>query len=175
MAAKAASTAAQAKAMASGQFTAGGEEKMNLWFAGFCPADDPQYTVVVMQDGQTAPAYASAAVFGRVCEALWLLADVAHVHYLLSAALAFLMGLTVNYLLSTCWVFDKSRISNVWAEFAVFALIGVVGLGLNELIIYLCTGVWGMWVMLSKIISTGIVFFWNFFARKYILFRSGKE
>ena len=56
-----------------GQFTAGGEEKMNLWFAGFCPADDPQYTVVVMQDGQTAPAYASAAVFGRVCEALWLL------------------------------------------------------------------------------------------------------
>lgn len=107
--------------------------------------------------------------------ALWLLADVAHVHYLLSAALAFLMGLTVNYLLSTCWVFDKSRISNVWAEFAVFALIGVVGLGLNELIIYLCTGVWGMWVMLSKIISTGIVFFWNFFARKYILFKSGKE
>ena len=57
----------------------------------------------------------------------------------------------------------------------MFALIGVVGLGLNELIIYLCTGVWGMWVMLSKIISTGIVFFWNFFARKYILFRSGKE
>ena len=50
-----------------------GEEKMNLWFAGFCPAGDPQYTVVVLQDGQTQPAHSSAAVFAQVCEALWLL------------------------------------------------------------------------------------------------------
>ena len=56
-----------------GQFTASGEEKMNLWFAGFCPAGDPQYTVVVLQDGQTQPAHSSAAVFAQVCEALWLL------------------------------------------------------------------------------------------------------
>ena len=58
-----------------GQFTADGQEKMNLWFAGFCPADDPKYTVVVLQDGQTDPAYSSAAIFGQVCEALWLLEE----------------------------------------------------------------------------------------------------
>ena len=46
---------------------------MNLWFAGFCPADDPRYTVVVLQDGQVDPAVSSAAVFAQVCEALWLL------------------------------------------------------------------------------------------------------
>ena len=46
---------------------------MNLWFAGFCPADQPAYTVVVLQDGQTDPACSSAAIFGQVCEALWLL------------------------------------------------------------------------------------------------------
>ena len=46
---------------------------MNLWFAGFCPADEPVYTVVVLQDGQTDPACSSAAIFGQVCEALWLL------------------------------------------------------------------------------------------------------
>ena len=56
-----------------GQFTADGQEKMNLWFAGFCPADQPAYTVVVLQDGQTDPACSSAAIFGQVCEALWLL------------------------------------------------------------------------------------------------------
>lgn len=56
-----------------GQFTPAGEEKMNLWFAGFCPAEEPRYTVVVLQDGQTDPAYSSAAIFARVCEALWLL------------------------------------------------------------------------------------------------------
>ena len=56
-----------------GQFTPDGQEKMNLWFAGFCPADDPRYTVVVLQDGQVDPAVSSAAVFAQVCEALWLL------------------------------------------------------------------------------------------------------
>ena len=56
-----------------GQFTAEGEEKMNLWFAGFCPAEDPRYTVVVLQDGQTDPVCSSARIFAQVCEALWLL------------------------------------------------------------------------------------------------------
>ncbi len=56
-----------------GQFTAAGEEKMNLWFAGFFPAEAPRYTVVVLQDGQTQPAQSSAAIFAQVCRALWLL------------------------------------------------------------------------------------------------------
>ena len=56
-----------------GQFTAEGKERMNLWFAGFYPAEDPQYTIVVMQDGQTQAAVSSAAVFAQLCTALhWL-------------------------------------------------------------------------------------------------------
>ena len=46
---------------------------MNLWFAGFFPASDPEYTVVVLQDGQTGPEHSSAAIFAQVCQALWLL------------------------------------------------------------------------------------------------------
>lgn len=56
-----------------GQFTAEGKERMNLWFAGFYPAEDPQYTIVVMQDGQTQAAVSSAAAFAQLCTALhWL-------------------------------------------------------------------------------------------------------
>ena len=56
-----------------GQFTAEGKERMNLWFAGFYPAEDPQYTIVVLQDGQTQAAVSSAAVFAQLCTALhWL-------------------------------------------------------------------------------------------------------
>ena len=101
---------------------------------------------------------------------LWILTEVFGVHYLLSAAISFILGLTTNYLLSTLWVFSDSRLENRWAEFAVFALIGVVGLGLNELIMWTGTDVMHLHYMLSKIISTAIVFFWNFFARKFILF-----
>lgn len=56
-----------------GQFNASGEELKNLWFAGFYPAEQPQYTIVVLQDAQLDPEYSSAAVFAKVCGALSLL------------------------------------------------------------------------------------------------------
>ena len=50
-----------------GQFTAEGKELKNLWFAGFYPAEDPQYTIVVLQDGQT---QAAGLQRGGVCTAV---------------------------------------------------------------------------------------------------------
>ena len=52
-----------------GQFS-GGTELKNYWFAGFYPARNPRYTIVVLQDGQTGPSRTSAAIFARVCDAL---------------------------------------------------------------------------------------------------------
>ncbi|MBQ7162145.1 MAG: GtrA family protein [Bacteroidales bacterium] len=103
---------------------------------------------------------------------LWLLTEVVGLHHLVSAAIAFILGLICNYVISTAWVFGESKVSNRWVEFVIFSIIGVIGLGLNELIIYLCTDVCGLHYMLSKIISTVIIFFWNFFARRFILFKS---
>ena len=101
---------------------------------------------------------------------LWFLTEVCGLHYLLSAAIAFILGLTCNYLLSTHWVFNRRRLQNRWGEFTVFALIGIAGLGLNELVMYLGTDVFQLHYMVSKLIATALVFFWNFFARKFILF-----
>ena len=56
-----------------GQFTQEGTERMNLWFAGFYPAEKPRFTIVVLQDGQTRPAYSSAEIFARLCTALQFL------------------------------------------------------------------------------------------------------
>jgi penicillin-binding protein 2 len=56
-----------------GQYSADGTEKKNLWFAGFYPGDAPRYTIVVLQDAQTDAAYSSAAIFSAVCEALYWL------------------------------------------------------------------------------------------------------
>lgn len=50
-----------------------GREAMNYWFAGFYPAGQPLYTIVVLQDGTPEPRQSSAAVFAKVCDALfWL-------------------------------------------------------------------------------------------------------
>ena len=90
--------------------------------------------------------------------------------YLVSAAIAFMIGLTVNYVLSNIIVFTTHRLQNKWLEFAIFAIIGVIGLGLNELIMYCASELIGLHYMISKLISTALVFFWNFFARKLTLF-----
>ena len=104
--------------------------------------------------------------YGSLC----LLTEVFGLHYLLSAAVAFILGLVVNYLISISWVFNADRTSSPLKEFAVFAIVGIIGLGLNELVIYLFTDVLHVHYMVSKLISTAIVFFWNFFARKMLLF-----
>lgn len=103
---------------------------------------------------------------------LMALTEACGVHYMVSAAIAFVLGLVCNYLLSTRWVFGQSRIGNRWAEFAAFAVIGVIGLLLNELIIYLCTDIAGWHYLAGKVVSTVIVFFWNFLARRFLIFKS---
>lgn len=120
-------------------------------------------------------AFVGGAAFIVDYGSLWLLTEVCGLHYLLSAAIAFILGLVCNYLLSTVWVFSRHSFDSRWAEFAVFALIGVVGLGMNELIMWVGTDVLQLHYMLSKIISTAIVFFWNFFARKFILFNKSRQ
>lgn len=92
------------------------------------------------------------------------------VHYLLSGVIGFTGGLTVNYFLSISWVFgDHSDRQRRVALFFMFAVIGVIALGLNSLILYLCTDIYGIHYMLSKVIATGIVFFWNFLGRKLLM------
>ena len=50
-------------------------ELMNYWFAGFWPAEAPRYTIVILQDGITEPEVSSAAVFAKVCNALYWLQE----------------------------------------------------------------------------------------------------
>ena len=52
-----------------GQFRQGTELK-NSWFAGFFPAEQPRYTIVILQDAQTEPEHSSAAVFAALGEVL---------------------------------------------------------------------------------------------------------
>lgn len=53
-----------------GQYNADGEELLNYWFTGFYPADAPQYTITVMQDGILKPETSSAVIFARITEIL---------------------------------------------------------------------------------------------------------
>lgn len=101
---------------------------------------------------------------------LYLLTEYCGLHHLLSAAISFVVGLIVNYVLSLRYVFKERSFKDKRMEFAAFAIIGIIGLLLNELILYVSADVCGLHYMIGKVVSTLIVFFWNFLARKIVLF-----
>lgn len=101
---------------------------------------------------------------------LLLLTEHGGIHYLLSAAVGFLAGIIITYLISVFWVFHASRFRSRWTELGLFVLFGLFGLLLNELIMWMLTELVGTHYLFSKIVATVIVFFGNFFSRKLVLF-----
>jgi putative flippase GtrA len=102
---------------------------------------------------------------------LALLTEVGGLHYLFSAGISFLVGTAISYALSVLWVFERRRISSRALELAIFVLVGVVGLGLNEALLWALTDLLGIYYLASKILAASLIFFWNFAARRYVLFR----
>ncbi len=102
---------------------------------------------------------------------LFLLTHYGHVYYLLSAAFAYMLGSTIHYLYSILAVFPSRSYESRAAEFMIFALIGVVGLAMNEVFMWFFTSHLGFHYLYSKLIATGFIFFWNFSTRKFVLFR----
>lgn len=90
---------------------------------------------------------------------------------LLWTAIAFACGLATTYLLSIKWVFSN-RTMNQAAELTIFIIIGVVGLGLTELLVWLFAIKLDWHYLLAKIAAVTTVFTWNFSAKKLLLFRN---
>ena len=116
--------------------------------------------------------YFGAAAFALVIDLATLsgLIHIAGVHYLLAAPIGFALGLALIYLLSVRWVFDERRLANPRVEFAVFALIGLAGMGINELVIYAGVEQFALGPEQAKLPSAALVFSFNFATRKLLLF-----
>lgn len=107
-----------------------------------------------------------------------LFTEVFNIYFLYSNVMGFILGLLVNYVLSRFLIFSKEKTNKEFLEFVIYALIGIIGLGLDTLFMWIGTSLIGIYYMLTKIISTGIVFIWNFLARKIlyvIINKKGEE
>ena len=100
------------------------------------------------------------------------LTELAGLHYLASASIAFCAGLTTVYLFSISWIFRARRVEHVLQEFMLFAAIGLAGLALTAAVLFLLIDVVGLDYRLSKVASAALVFIFNFSCRKFFLFRS---
>ena len=112
--------------------------------------------------------YFGAAAIGYTVDfgTLLLCKEVLGLHYLASSSAGFILGLIAVYIISTRYVFGQSKLSSRKREFVAFAVIGVMGLGILNLIMWLLTDGVHINYLVSKIFATVVVYIWNFFARR---------
>lgn len=92
----------------------------------------------------------------------------------LSVFLGYMAGLIYNFFFSCKYVFEDGfgKIKNKEvSSFIIFTIIGIIGLGLTEILMKLFVDILGIYYVISKIITGGLVLFWNYIARKIIIFK----
>jgi putative flippase GtrA len=106
---------------------------------------------------------------------LWLLVEWLDWHYLLAAAISFLAGTALVYVLSVRFIFRFRRIADPRIEFFSFAAIGVLGLATNLAVLKVAVDLFGVHYMVAKLISVAFTFTMNFGLRRFLLFTSPKK
>ena len=88
----------------------------------------------------------------------------------ISNSIGFLLAASTNYVLNRIWTF-QSHSQDIGAQYFTFLLIAVVGLGINNAVVYLLHSKLKWNFYLSKLIAIGVVTFWNFFMNYFFNFR----
>ena len=94
--------------------------------------------------------------------------------YLISTVIAFIVATFVNWIMGRLLTFrnaESKKRGMLWEIIEVY-MASLVGLFLNLGIMAFFVSGLGWNGMISKIISTGIVFIWNFLIRKHFIYKS---
>ena len=91
-------------------------------------------------------------------------------HYTMSVALAFILSTFANWTFGRLILFHRTS-TGLSKELTSIYLTSIVGLLLNLLIMFILIEKIQLNEMISKIISTGLVFFWNFLIRKLVIYK----
>ena len=91
------------------------------------------------------------------------------VYYITSGFFSFTLSLIFNYLMSMKFVFKSKDDLKKTHEFAIFATMSVMGLGLNLLCLYIMVDYLGTHDLIAKVLTAGVVMVFNFVTRKIFL------
>lgn len=90
-------------------------------------------------------------------------------HYLLATLIGFIGGLATIYLLCVFWVWRGTQAKTA-RDLLVFTLIGVGGLMLTALLMWVSVGLLAFDPQISKLFIAAIVLVWNFGLRRLFVF-----
>lgn len=99
---------------------------------------------------------------------LYVLTEYVKIPVLYSSVISFSVSVIFNYILSIKWVFSTKE-KQTLKDFVIFVLLSVIGLGINQLIMYLGINKLNIYYMIVKLFATAIVMVYNFITRKLII------
>ena len=88
---------------------------------------------------------------------------------LVAAGFGFTVSVIFNYIASVKWVFNVDKDKNATKSFIIFIIFSVIGLLLNDLIVWFTIDKFNMYYLLGKLIATCFVMIFNFITRKMFL------
>ncbi len=97
------------------------------------------------------------------------LTEIYKISYLVSSGISFSVSVMVNYTLSLKYVFETDENNNKIVEFFIFIILSLIGLGINQMLMWVCVDKFHVHYMIAKIGVTGMVMVYNFITRKLIL------
>ena len=98
---------------------------------------------------------------------LFALTEYGGLNPLVSAPIAFTVSLVVNYILCVYVVFHAEQQSK--KQMALFALTSIIGLGINQVVMWFFIDIIGIWYMFAKVVASAVVMVWNYFTKRYVL------
>lgn len=100
---------------------------------------------------------------------LMFLVETCEADLFFSTTVSFIVSVIINYVLSMRYVFDHREGMSRKREFTIFAILSAVGLGLNDLYMFVGVTMLNIGYQAMKLISTFLVTWYNFFSRKKFL------
>ena len=100
---------------------------------------------------------------------LYIFREFCHFPVLVSNTLSFCISVIYNYTASVRWVFDVNKEKDAKKQFVIFIIFSVIGLLINDLIMWVSVDFLHVYYLLAKIIATAVVMVFNFVTRKMFL------
>ena len=87
--------------------------------------------------------------------------------YTLTEYGGFTVSLILNYFLCVSFVFHAEHQSR--SQVVLFVVTSLMGLGINQVTMWIFIDLVGIWYMFAKVIASAIVMIWNYFTKRFIL------
>ena len=102
----------------------------------------------------------------------YLFKEIFKVQKYLANSIGFTIAAITNYILNRVWTFESDN-PEIGTEYTQFLIISLIGLGLNNLILWLIVRKFKINFYLAKFFAICVVTLWNFLANYFITFGQG--